>query len=67
MVLFIFLDVMDRFAYLTSGSKLEAAVEFPLELDPSQVCGVEACSPSLHLVGCVCHSGSKSLAYTVLT
>lgn len=49
-----------RFMYHSGGSKLEIPVEFPMELDPKEVCpDMIDEAPPLHLVAMVCHFGSK--------
>ena len=50
---------MIRFSYhLTTGMKLDAAVEFPMELDAS-IFFAQSGQSKLHLTSCVCHYGSK--------
>ena len=50
----------DRFMYHgTAGSKVDAPVTFPLELDPRLVSHDCHVTESLALAACVCHFGCK--------
>ena len=54
------LPAPDRFVYHgTAGSKVDAPVTFPLELDPRLVSRDCHVTESLALAACVCHFGCK--------